>query len=188
MIPPCWNHWESFSLRTAFRSYDPSSNCLTGPICAVQRPDPHHLFLPETLCPWESFSPLYKSGDIRLTDIEDVPKAVSCYSLISFYPSTRPLSSYLLSPNKHLLRWHHVPDAEPQAPQRGSVKMCSLISKKSEHGEQSHDSSLPRPENHQGVDQTRRGQGLKNSLPGGKLEAWHGSLSKKTGIEIPLKR
>lgn len=67
MNPPCWNHLESFSLRTTLRSFDLSSNRLTGPLCAVQTPDPRHLFLPETLCPWESFSPLYKSGDIRLT-------------------------------------------------------------------------------------------------------------------------
>lgn len=39
MIQPCWNHLESFSLRTALRSYDPSSKCFytTAHMCCAEQ-------------------------------------------------------------------------------------------------------------------------------------------------------
>lgn len=51
MIQPCWNHLESFSLKTTLRSYDLSSKCFPGPIGAVQSTLPMPFISPRNPVP-----------------------------------------------------------------------------------------------------------------------------------------
>lgn len=130
MIQPYRNHLESFSPRIALRSYDPSSKCFTGSIYAVQSTWPTQFI--SSLKPYafrNHFIP-YKNQEtlgsetLRISprlpwsygpEKEFEIKSLSCHSLNSFYLPMLPISSCLESANKHLWRWHHVPDVVPQA-------------------------------------------------------------------------